>query len=64
MDGATGTVSTGVRSVTWSLRTDDWITAACTIVGRDLTKKEWNRYIGGSVPYHRTCTPILRRADR
>ena len=64
VNGATGATSTGVRSVTWSLRTDDWITAACTIVGRDLTRKEWNRYIGASVPYHRTCTPILRRTDR
>ena len=64
VNDATGTTSTGVRSVTWSLRTDDWITAACTIVGRDLTRTEWNRYIGVSVPYHRTCTPILRRAER
>ncbi len=64
VNSETGATSTGVRTVTWSLRTDDWITAACTIVGRDLTTKEWNRYIGSSVPYHRTCTPILRRTDR
>ena len=53
--------STGVRPVTWSLRTDDSITAACSIVGRDLTTKEWNRYIGSSVPYHHTFRAILRR---
>jgi WD40 repeat protein len=50
-----------VRTVTWSLRTADWIDAACGIVARDLTTKEWHNYISATVPYQHTCTPLLAR---
>jgi WD40 repeat protein len=53
-----------VRAVTWSLRPADWVAAACTIVGRDLTTSEWNQYVGPDVPYHRTCTTLLPETHR
>ena len=55
---ATGTDaqgSTRVLTQVWSLRPSVLATAACRIVGRDLTRAEWDQYIGSSVPYQRTC---------
>jgi len=55
---ATGTDaqgSTRVLTQTWSLRPSVLEGAACRIVGRDLTRAEWDQYIGSSVPYQRTC---------
>ena len=51
-----GRRSTVVLTQTWTLRTSVLVTAACRIVGRDLTRAEWDQYIGSSVPYQRTCT--------
>jgi WD40 repeat protein len=45
-----------IRTTTWSLRTADWIDAACTIVNRDLTKAEWRNYVSATLPYQSTCT--------
>ena len=45
-----------VRTTTWSLRTADWIDAACTIVNRDLTETEWRNYVSATLPYQPTCT--------
>jgi len=32
-----------------------WVTAACAVAGRNLTKEEWATNIGDLAPYHRTC---------
>ena len=57
VNGVPGTDRTSViRSVTWSLRPDDMARAACAIVGRDLTRDEWNALVSSSTPYHHTCT--------
>ncbi len=57
--GFPGDGPSAIRTVTWSMKPSDWERAACTIAGRDLTTDEWNQYVGASVPYHRTCTPLL-----
>jgi hypothetical protein len=54
--GADGQPSTRVLTQTWSLRPSVLEAAACRIVGRDLTRAEWNHYIGSAVPYQRTCS--------
>ena len=59
-----GAATSFVRTATWSLTPSDWERAACTIVGRDLTTGEWDQYIGGAVPYHSTCTSLLRGTHR
>jgi WD40 repeat protein len=59
LTGFPGDGPSAVRTVTWSLKPSDWERAGCTIVGRDLTTDEWNQYVGASVPYHHTCTPVL-----
>jgi WD40 repeat protein len=32
-----------------------WIAEACRIAGRNLTRAEWDRYVGADVPYTRNC---------
>ncbi len=59
LSGFIGDGPSAVRTVTWSMKPSDWERAACTIAGRDLTTDEWNQYVGASVPYHHTCTPVL-----
>jgi WD40 repeat protein len=39
----------------WSMRPADWVRAACQVAGRNLSRAEWNRLIGTSSPYRRTC---------
>ena len=51
-----------LRTVTWSLRPSDWALAACSVVGRDLTRSEWNTLVSSTTPYERTCTPLLAAA--
>ena len=53
-----------LRTVTWSLRTSDWVRAACTVAGRDLTRGEWNELIGAGTPYHESCTALDHSATR
>ncbi len=47
------------RTKTWSMRTTNWVQAACDVAGRDLSPAEWNALVGKNVAYHRTCTPLL-----
>jgi WD40 repeat protein len=51
-----------VRTVTWSMRPSDWVLAACTLAGRDLTPAEWTTLVSSTTPYERTCTPLLHNA--
>ncbi len=38
----------------WDLRLDRLIQAACRTAGRNLTREEWQQFLG-EVPYHKTC---------
>jgi hypothetical protein len=48
-------VATDQGIVIWDLDPDHWVDAACQIAGRNLTRSEWNQYVGDLAPYHRTC---------
>jgi WD40 repeat protein len=37
----------------WDLHPDSWEARACALAGRNLTRSEWARYVGGA--YRRTC---------
>ena len=64
VDGEPATEHSGLlRTTTWSLRTSDWLLAACTVAGRDLTREEWSELVGSTTAYHQTCTPILDAAE-
>ena len=32
-----------------------WVWEACQIAGRNLSRAEWDQYVGSDVPYVRTC---------
>jgi WD40 repeat protein len=38
-----------------------WATRACRIVNRNLSKAEWDQYIGASRPYQPTCPELPHR---
>jgi WD40 repeat protein len=37
----------------WDLRPSSWEARACELAGRNLTRDEWDQFLGGD--YHRTC---------
>ncbi len=39
----------------WDLDPKHWVIAACKVVGRNLTRQEWETNIGNLSPYRRTC---------
>ena len=39
----------------WDLDPEHWVTAACDLAGRNLTKEESDKYIGDLAAYHTTC---------
>lgn len=48
-------VSDGTKDVyEVSITPDEWLQEGCAVVGRNLTKAEWKKYMG-TRPYHRTC---------
>jgi hypothetical protein len=40
--------------ILWDIDPNSWIRRACHIAGRNMTRAEWQRYMGGE-PYHKTC---------
>jgi len=45
--------ATDGRTITWNLDPAAWAERACELAGRNLTRPEWDRYVGGE--YQRTC---------
>jgi WD40 repeat protein len=41
--------------ILWDLDLRSWINHACTLASRNLTQEEWERFVGSSRPYERTC---------
>jgi DNA-binding SARP family transcriptional activator/WD40 repeat protein len=39
----------------WDLRPSRWQAAACRLVGRNLTRQEWDTYLSAAGEYRRTC---------
>jgi hypothetical protein len=54
-DGMEAAVDTGEGIVIWDLDPDHWVDAACQVAGRNLSRAEWDQYMGDLAPYHRTC---------
>ena len=44
----------GETIILWDSDVESWKRSACQIVRRNLTKTEWNRYMGAE-PYRKTC---------
>jgi DNA-binding SARP family transcriptional activator/WD40 repeat protein len=54
-DGMAAAAVTGLGIVTWDLDPARWEEAACVLAGRNLTREEWDQYIGDLAPYGPTC---------
>ena len=39
----------------WDVDSQSWLTRACTIANRNLTREEWDDYIGDLADYRATC---------
>jgi WD40 repeat protein len=54
-DGRQLAVATEYGVQVWDLEPDTWRDAACRLVGRNLTRDEWERYLPPGQRYHTTC---------
>jgi WD40 repeat protein len=54
-DGLEAAVTTDQGIVMWDLDPEHWITGPCGIAARNLTRAEWDQYIGDLVSYRPTC---------
>ena len=43
------------RLMSWYLETDEMVGLVCSGLPRNLTREEWNRYIGPDIPFMETC---------
>ena len=39
----------------WDLDPAHWMSAACRVAGRNLTREEWTAHVGTLAPYRSTC---------
>jgi hypothetical protein len=54
-DGLRAAAETEQGIVVWDLEPAHWVDAACQLAGRNLTRAEWDQYIGDLAPYRQTC---------
>lgn len=45
----------------WTLDLAAWRRTACAVVGRDLTRAEWDAYVGTVATHRATCGDAVRR---
>jgi hypothetical protein len=58
-DGMELAVDTEHGIVVWDLDPSHWVEPACDIAGRNLTRSEWDQYIGDVAPYRATCPQFV-----
>ena len=54
-DGMLAAASSNDGIVLWDLDPAHWEPAACDLAGRNLTRAEWDQYVGDLLPYRATC---------
>jgi WD40 repeat protein len=54
-DGLQAAIGTDHGIVLWDLDPEHWINGACNVAGRNLTRAEWDQYIGDLASYRTTC---------
>jgi hypothetical protein len=42
------------HGIVWDVDPADWVSRACAIAGRSLTRDEWAQFVSGA-PYHPSC---------
>jgi hypothetical protein len=61
-DFATGD-NLGAKITIWSLREASLRQRACAAIGRNLTRDEWQHYLGALIPYEQLCPKQPERAS-
>jgi WD40 repeat protein len=49
--------------ILWDARVETWMADACRIANRNLSRSEWNRYVGRQTRYQRTCPDLPEGED-
>ena len=55
------TVASASRDKTiilWDVNLEAWKSRACRIANRNLTRAEWDQFIGPDMPYQRSCPAL------
>ena len=55
------TLASGSEDTTiilWDVDVQSWLARTCRSVNRNLSKAEWDQYIGAATPYHKTCSDL------
>ena len=52
--GVLASVDEGDSIIFWTVSYEEWVRRACHIANRNLTREEWNTYLG-TRPYRKTC---------
>ena len=61
-DGLEAAVATDHGIAVWDLDPEHWVKGACAIAGRNLTRAEWDQYVGDLAPYRLTCPEFSAEA--
>jgi WD40 repeat protein len=59
-------VVSGSRDATarvWIYRPENLIADACSCLPRNMTRAEWNQYIGNALPYQAVCPKLPIESD-
>jgi hypothetical protein len=54
-DGLAAAAVTDQGIVVWDLDPAHWAEEACELAGRNMTREEWDRYLGDLANYRATC---------
>lgn len=52
------TVAMGGPILVWRIRTEDLAEAVCRRAGSNLSREDWNHFVGRDVPYQNTCPAL------
>ena len=55
------TVASGSKDknvILWDVSLESWKSRACRIANRNLTRAEWNQFVGPDMPYQRSCPAL------
>jgi WD40 repeat protein len=53
---ASGSKDTNI--ILWDVSLESWKSRACRIANRNLTRAEWDQFIGPDMPYQRSCPAL------
>ncbi len=48
----------GPVATLWDVDPESWMARACSIANRNLSRAEWDQYIGPETTYHKTCPDL------